>query len=321
MRTTGTVGGGTWTLHEGNDWGGPILPTGTINSFTGNGTDFETMASFSLGVSLTAGNIYTMQFQSSVDVTVSYDFNVYSGGVYYFNGGTNPGLDIAFKVLGVPDTFPPNFNGSGSTPNDNASDVDVSNNIIIDFDENIVKGNGNIIIRDVTVSTNFESFDISTATATNVPTNGNVGILNDKVYINPTNNFANDNNYAILIDAAAIDDLSGNSFAGINDDSTFNFTTHSLILTESLQANLTLSRTDFGQSFTPSTTGVITEFQLITTGAVGGGTWTLYEGSGWTGTVLASGTINPFTGNGTDFETVATSSPALNVTAGNTYTM
>ncbi|WP_252946619.1 Calx-beta domain-containing protein [Roseivirga pacifica] len=121
------------------------------------------------------------------------------------------------------DNTAPIFDGVNSTPADGATDVGAADNLVLDFSENIAAGTGNITIRDVTGSTNFEVFDIATATATSNPVNGALGILNDKLYINPTNSFTETNAYSVRIDANAIDDASGNSFAGITNDTDYNF--------------------------------------------------------------------------------------------------
>ncbi len=132
--------------------------------------------------------------------------------------------DVTFNFTTADETNP-TFNSAGSTPNDDATDVATANDIVVDFDENIAAGTGNITVRDVTGASDFEVFNIALATATSTPTDGALGILNDKLYINPTSALTEQNDYSIRIDATAIDDASGNSFAGITDDVTFNFTT------------------------------------------------------------------------------------------------
>ncbi|WP_139958232.1 FG-GAP-like repeat-containing protein [Flavicella sediminum] len=123
------------------------------------------------------------------------------------------------------DNIPPTFNSIGSTPIDNATEIATATTIVVDFDENIVAGSGTIILRDVTAASDFEVFDSATATATSSPSAGALGILNDKLYINPTNILAINNAYAVQIATTAIRDISNNSFAGIIDETRFNFST------------------------------------------------------------------------------------------------
>ncbi|ARV15600.1 Ig-like domain-containing protein [Polaribacter sp. SA4-12] len=139
-----------------------------------------------------------------------------------FAGITN-NTTFNFKTIG--DTTNPNFNSAGSTPNDNEPGVSTSADIVLDFDEDIVKGTGLITLHNVRERTIYETIDIATATATTSPLNGALGIVNDKLYINPTSSMFESSVYAIQIAATAIDDTAGNSFAGITDNSTFNFTT------------------------------------------------------------------------------------------------
>ncbi|NVC63650.1 tandem-95 repeat protein [Vibrio sp. 05-20-BW147] len=134
---------------------------------------------------------------------------------------------IDFESPTAADSTPPVFDGSNSTPNDNATGVSSSNNIVIDFDENIALGSGNITIRNVTDSSDFEVFNVATESdgTTTSPSAGRIGISGDKIYLNPTSNLTGNRTYAIRIDTSAVDDIAGNSFAGISDDTTFNFST------------------------------------------------------------------------------------------------
>ena len=229
----------------------PDVFTGSAFSSNNAPTDISlsplTKGQSTLGVNATFGTLsstdadggdsHTYTLVSGSGDTDNGNFNI-SGSTLRTNGGlitgthnirinTNDGTDDFAKALTVTvtDDFVPTFNSAGSTPIDGATGIATANNIVVDFSENIAAGTGNITIRDVSGSTNFEVFAITGATATSSPTAGNIGILNDKLYINPTSGLADSNNYAIRIDATAIDDANGNSFAGITDDTTFNFTT------------------------------------------------------------------------------------------------
>ncbi|MCE0557887.1 tandem-95 repeat protein [Motilimonas sp. E26] len=155
-------------------------------------------------------------------VTMSYD---------YPSNSSHVGVDNIQFTAAPTDSTAPTFDSGNSTPNDNATDVSVSNNIVIDFDEDITLGTGNITIRDVTGSSDAEVFNVATESdgANSSPGAGRIGIVNDKVYLNPTSDLTGNRNYAIRVDATAIDDTSGNSFAGISDDTTFNFSTANTI--------------------------------------------------------------------------------------------
>ncbi|WP_206074738.1 beta strand repeat-containing protein, partial [Pseudoalteromonas rubra] len=146
----------------------------------------------------------------------------------------SPGADSRYLIRSIKiddaaasDSTAPTFVSASSTPTDDATNVSVSNNIEIAFDENIALNSGNITIRNVTDSTDFEVFDVASESdgTTTSPGAGRVSITNDKVYLNPTSNLTGNRTYAIRIDATAVQDSAGNAFLGISDDTTFNFST------------------------------------------------------------------------------------------------
>lgn len=102
------------------------------------------------------------------------------------------------------------------SPQNNLSDVSITNNLVVTFSEAIAIGYGNITIKNLTDSTEF---NISVEDPTQVTISGSV------LTINPTNPLINAKNYAVRISGNAIKDLSGNKFAGIFDDNTWNFYT------------------------------------------------------------------------------------------------
>ncbi|WP_254663592.1 Ig-like domain-containing protein [Pseudoalteromonas sp. BMB] len=139
-------------------------------------------------------------------------------------GNANSALSITSFTV---DSTLPTFDSANSTPNDDATGVVSSNDIVIDFSETIALGTGSITIRDVSGSSDFEVFDVATESdgTTTSPGAGRIGITNDKIYINPTSDLTGNRNYSIRVDSTAVDDSAGNSFAGISDDTTFNFST------------------------------------------------------------------------------------------------
>ena len=97
------------------------------------------------------------------------------------------------------------------TPSDNATGVGVDDNLLIQFDENVTLVNSNGV-------TLHKTSDDSSVSAT-------VTANTDTVTINPTSSLDNDTGYYVLVDSAAIDDMSGNSFAGTALKTAYNFTT------------------------------------------------------------------------------------------------
>ena len=100
----------------------------------------------------------------------------------------------------------------------NNSDLIAENgNIILDFSEPIFVKQGNIVIYRSEDNSIFETIDVSSPQVTGSRTN--------KITINPSRNFSSSTNYYLKIDATAFDDAYGNSFQGINDASSYSFTT------------------------------------------------------------------------------------------------
>ena len=100
----------------------------------------------------------------------------------------------------------------------NNSDLIAENgNIILDFSEPIFVKQGNIVIYRSEDNSIFETIDVSSPQVTGSRTN--------KIIINPSRNFSSSTNYYLKIDATAFDDAYGNSFQGINDASSYSFTT------------------------------------------------------------------------------------------------
>ena len=123
-----------------------------------------------------------------------------------------------FKWETVPDTALPTL--SEANPVDNSAGVSISNDLTLTFNECIAFGTGNIQVIDVTDASN--SFTIDAASP-----GGQASIIGKVLTINPSSNLDYNSNYVIQIAATAIDDISGNSYAGITNNTTLGFNTES----------------------------------------------------------------------------------------------
>ena len=110
---------------------------------------------------------------------------------------------------------------SSFTPLDNSTDVLNSANIVLNFSEGIKAGTGNIILS----GSNADVRVIDIKDSTQVTINGQT------LTVNPTDDLSGDHFYSVHINAGVVKDLSNNNFAGINDDTTFNFRTAPVVLT------------------------------------------------------------------------------------------
>ena len=101
-------------------------------------------------------------------------------------------------------------------PSDNAVAVAVGSNITMTFNENIMAGSGNLIIRNG-AGTDVRTIDINDSTQ--------ISISGNTMTINPTNLLLKNTGYYIQLASGVIKDTAGNNYAGIGDTTTFNFTT------------------------------------------------------------------------------------------------
>jgi methionine-rich copper-binding protein CopC len=103
---------------------------------------------------------------------------------------------------------------SSSSPSDNATGVAVGANIVLTFNENVQAGTGNIVISDGASDTRTIAIG-----------DGQVSISGAVVTINPTANLSSSTTYYVQVASTAVEDTSGNAYAGISDTTTLNFTT------------------------------------------------------------------------------------------------
>ena len=134
------------------------------------------------------------------------------------NGGANGGaftfreIDV-FGVESGPDETAPTVDSL--SPANGVSGVLPGGNLVVTFDENVAIGTGNITIK-----------NLDTPSETAIPVgDAQVSVSGAVLTINPSSNLDPDSNYAVQIATTAITDLSGNPFAGISNDTTWNFIT------------------------------------------------------------------------------------------------
>lgn len=107
------------------------------------------------------------------------------------------------------------------SPADNATSVGVDANIVLNFNEAVAAGFGNIAIYNANGSL-WASFSV---------TSPQVSFAGSSITLNPTANLAGSSNYYVTVDTGAIVDMAGNAFAGISGSSAFNFVTGVNIVT------------------------------------------------------------------------------------------
>jgi hypothetical protein len=108
---------------------------------------------------------------------------------------------------------------SSTVPVDGTTGVTGTANLTATFNKNIAFGSGNITIKKTADDTTVEAFNVATEVGTG---NGEVSISGMVLTINPTTALPQEELY-VLIDATAIDDLAGNSYAGIASTTAWSF--------------------------------------------------------------------------------------------------
>lgn len=106
---------------------------------------------------------------------------------------------------------------ASTTPSDNATGVDGSANIILNFSENVQAGSGNITLQDLSSASDNRTISI---------TGNQVSFSANSVTINPSANLQDLKQYQVIVSAGVITDAATNSFTGISSGG-LNFTTAS----------------------------------------------------------------------------------------------
>ncbi|NJR43743.1 MAG: Ig-like domain-containing protein [Akkermansiaceae bacterium] len=187
-------------------------------SYTPTATD-PTFDTFSLTLSPAASATLAARINTGEDFGViiaavnAPDAITFSGKGNTFDPG-DPSLKLTVNETTGVDNTPPSV--VFFTPADGAGGLPISSNIRINFNEIIQKGTGNITIFRAGDNSVFEVIPVS---------GSNVTVNLGTVTIDPTAALESAGNYYVQIAAGAIEDTSGNDFAGINDTTTWNFST------------------------------------------------------------------------------------------------
>jgi hypothetical protein len=134
--------------------------------------------------------------------------------------------DVTINAATETDTTPPTV--TALSPTDDAPNVAVNSNLGITFNESIVKGTGNILIKRLSDNSTFETIDVTSAAVT---------ISTNTVTIDPTSNFLNSTGYYVEIPNTAFRDAANNFYAGITGATAWNFTTGATTITSAIGGN------------------------------------------------------------------------------------
>lgn len=199
----------------------------------------DIVATFDEDIAPGSGNITIMDDQGVVEIMAVGSDNITISGnqliinpTYDLQGLTN--YYVLIDNTAIEDLFNNSFAGISNadtwnfitvdasapavtslSPVDDDTGVNADANLIMTFDKTVVKTMGAITIMNSTESSIHEEIDVTT---TQVSVSGN------EVTIDPSVNFSDFDEYYVLIDNGAIQDLDGNSYPGISDPAIWNFT-------------------------------------------------------------------------------------------------
>jgi hypothetical protein len=106
------------------------------------------------------------------------------------------------------------------SPTNGAVDVFAASDLVITFNEDVLAGSGDIVVREVSGGAEFEAIAV---------TSGSVAVSSSNVTINPLSVLDPDTRYWVQITNGVITDLYGNPFAGITNSAQWSFTTEAFV--------------------------------------------------------------------------------------------
>ncbi len=156
--------------------------SGVFSAVTGSSNPFDGIAASDIFYN--ANNTYVADFDNDGDVDI-WDF---------ISDTPDDGVSIYLEQVGAPPTL------SSSIPADNASGVDPSANLVLNFSETVSAGSGNIIIRNYNTNAAVATLDVS---------GGEVSVSGSQATLNPTSDLADSTHYYIEIEPGALLDSDG----------------------------------------------------------------------------------------------------------------
>ena len=195
---------GSVTVADGNVILKKSSDDSTVESFASRGM-------FLLTNMLTGNVSAILSLSSNLEEDTEYYILVDSGAFNGF-GGISSKTALNFKTV---DNNNPTL--TSSSPSDDASNVTVSSNIVLTFNEAVDVESGNIHIINTSTGIPIAAIDV---TGTLLSGSGTTEIT-----INPSSDLDHETSYHIKIDTTAFDDVAGNSYAGISTTTALNFST------------------------------------------------------------------------------------------------
>ena len=212
INTTGCLSGGygNVALESYGTWkSGPVTGEEVGAAATSGGQGTNEVAVGRGRINFQYGNKVTFR-ATAVGTGIGITFSQVNNSNDTFSPSTSPEINIT-----VTDTTAPTL--SSSSPADNATNVAVTADVALTFNESVQAGTGDILLKKTSDNTTVATISITDGTQ--------ITISGSTVTINPTSNLESGTGYYVQIASGVIKDLANNAFAGISLSSTLNFTT------------------------------------------------------------------------------------------------
>ena len=189
---------------------------------TGNISIVRTSDDLAQEIDVTSGAVTVSGSQVTVNPGTDLDLNtayhVLIGSTAIVDGADTPNAFAGIStntVLNFTTITPPAI--ASSTPTDDATRVNNTANIVLNFDRNVTAQSG----KNITIVNTSDASDNRVIAADDAQ----VTASSSAVTINPTNDLKINSNYAVIFDAGAFEDTNGIAVDALSDQTTLNFTT------------------------------------------------------------------------------------------------
>ena len=192
----------------------PVVTAETSTTSEVFGTAFANAA-----VDIFVDGVYSASATADGDGAWSKTLSVGSGGLVSAsatNGTLSSSATTTPQVAVADDVSNPT--ASSLSPEDNATGVSTTSNLVLTFNEVVVIGTGDIVIKKSSDNSTVETIDVTDGAKV-------TGTETTALTINPATTLGALVEYYVQVPATAVDDLSGNSYAGILDTTSWSFTT------------------------------------------------------------------------------------------------
>ncbi|NJO94005.1 MAG: Ig-like domain-containing protein, partial [Hydrococcus sp. RM1_1_31] len=209
------AGSGQIILYDSN---GNVVETFDVASGTGSADGTITIANDRL----------TINPGADLNAGTGYYINIANGAIQDVAGNDFAGINDATTlnfITSAADPTPPTL--ASRNPADNAVNIAPNNNLVLTFSEDIGAGTGQIALYNSN-GTLVETFDVAKGTGSDGGTVMQAALYAFRtitITLNPGANLSPSTGYYLNIAPSAVQDLAGNGFAGIGDNTTLNFTT------------------------------------------------------------------------------------------------